>query len=154
MVRVVTFNLAVVATLLLGAAANPCRPTGTAVTSVAETTSTLAADISTTSIASTTVTTLADTTTIILEDNTTTTETESTTTALADTTTTTETESTTTTAAAVCVETQLFVNPNFDDSTSDDIAPWTSNAYLTQSQPQSGVNALYVLLEIASSTHS
>ncbi|KAL4731204.1 hypothetical protein ACLX1H_000166 [Fusarium chlamydosporum] len=158
MVRVVTFNLAVVATLLLGAAASPCRPTGTAVTSVAETTSTLAADISTTSIASTTVTTLADTTTIILEDNTTTTETESTTTALADTTTTTETESTTTsladttttteaestttTAAAVCVETQLFVNPNFDDSTSDDIAPWTSNAYLTQSQPQSGVNAL------------
>ncbi|KAH7175115.1 uncharacterized protein B0J16DRAFT_293072 [Fusarium flagelliforme] len=126
MVRVITFNLAVVVTLLLGAEAGPCRPTRTAVTSVTETTSTLAADTSATLIASTTVTTLADTATVTLED----------------TTTTTEEKPTTTTAAAVCVETQLFVNPNFDDSTSDDITPWTSNAYVTQSQPQSGKNAL------------
>ncbi|RGP71212.1 hypothetical protein FLONG3_7162 [Fusarium longipes] len=158
MVRVIDFNLAVVATLLLGAEAGPCRPTGTAATSIAETTSTLAAETSATSIASTTIMTLADTTTIDLEDTTTTIEGETTTTALIDTTatievestttaqddttTTTEAESTTTTAAAVCVETQLFVNPGFDDSTNDDIEPWTSNAFITQSQPQSGVNAL------------
>jgi hypothetical protein len=137
MVRVVNFNLAVIATLLLGAEAGPCRPTRTAATSVAETTSTLATDTSATSIASTTVTTLADTTTINLEDTTTTAQAEPTTTALAD---------TTTTAAAACVETQLFINPGFDDS--------TSNAYLTQNQPQSGPNALYVLLKTASLTHS
>jgi hypothetical protein len=146
MVRVVNFNLAVIATLLLGAEAGPCRPTRTAATSVAETTSTLATDTSATSIASTTVTTLADTTTINLEDTTTTAQAEPTTTALADTTTTAEAESTTTTAAAACVETQLFINPGFDDS--------TSNAYLTQNQPQSGPNALYVLLKTASLTHS
>ncbi|KAJ4154336.1 hypothetical protein NW765_015089 [Fusarium oxysporum] len=50
-------------------------------------------------------------------------------------------KSTTTTAAAACAETQLFINPGFDDSPSG-IAPWTSNANLIQSQAQSGTNAL------------
>ncbi|KAF4990605.1 hypothetical protein FGRMN_8364 [Fusarium graminum] len=126
MVHVRILNLAVVATLVLGTEAGPCRPTGTAATSVAETTSTLATNTLATSIVSATATTLAATTT----------------TDLADPTTTAQAESTTTTAAAACVESQLFINPGFDDSTSDDIAPWTSNAYLTQNQPQSSPNAL------------
>ncbi|KAL5593812.1 hypothetical protein FOBRF1_012914 [Fusarium oxysporum] len=125
MVRYSILNLAAIATLLLGAEAGPCRPATTVATSIAETTSTLAADTSATSIDTTTVTTLADTTT----------------TTQVDTTTTTQAEDTTTTAAAACVETQLFINPGFDDSPSG-IAPWTSNANLIQSQPQSGTNAL------------
>ncbi|PNP76631.1 hypothetical protein FNYG_10050 [Fusarium nygamai] len=149
MVRVSLLNLAAIATLLLGAEASPCKPRTTTATSLAETTSTLAADTTATSIETTAVTTLADTTTTIAEettttallDTTTTDEAESTTTAVAEPTTTTEAESTTTTEAADCVETQLFINPNFDDSISD-IAPWASNAILTQSQPQSGTNAL------------
>ncbi|KAF5717821.1 hypothetical protein FMUND_5552 [Fusarium mundagurra] len=164
MVRLSIVNVAAIATLLLGAEAGPCKPRTTAATSLAETTSTFAADTTTTSIASTTVIAPTDTTTTIPGQTTTTEEAESTTTTevgsttvaegesttttLEDTTTTTQAESTTTeaessttTAAAGCVETQLFVNPNFDDSPSD-IAPWTSNAALTQNQPQSGTNAL------------
>lgn len=141
MVRYSILNLAAIATLLLGAEAGPCRPATTVATSIAETTSTLAADTSATSIDTATVTTLADTTT--------TDGVESTTTTLADTTTTTQAGSTTTTAAAACVETQLFINPGFDDSSSG-IAPWTSNANLIQSQPQSGTNALYVHSHFAS----
>ncbi|KAF4444224.1 hypothetical protein FACUT_805 [Fusarium acutatum] len=158
MVRLSMLNLAAIATLLLGAKAGPCKPRTTAATSLAETTSTLAADTTAASIDTSAVTTLADTTTTIQgettttalldatttdeAESTTTTEAGSTTTALADTTTTTQEGSTTTTAAAGCVETQLFVNPNFDDSSNDDIEPWTSNAFLTQNQPQSGTNAL------------
>ncbi|KAF5664363.1 hypothetical protein FHETE_7120 [Fusarium heterosporum] len=134
MVNVRILNLAVIATLVYGTEAGPCRPTGTAATSVAETTSTLASGTLATSIASTTVTTSAGTTTTNLDDGTTT--------ALADPTTTTQVEFTTTTAASACVESQLSINPGFDDSTSDDIEPWTSNMYLTQNQPQSGANAL------------
>ncbi|KAF5649907.1 hypothetical protein F25303_4594 [Fusarium sp. NRRL 25303] len=157
MVRLSMLNLAAIATLLLGAEAGPCKPKPTTTTSLAETTSTLPADTSATSIVSTTVITTADTTTTLLEEttttalsdttitdeaeSTTTTEAGSTTTAEAESTTTTQAESTTTTAAAGCVESQLFVNPNFDDSSSG-IAPWISNAALTQNQPQSGTNAL------------
>ncbi|KAF5573006.1 hypothetical protein FPANT_12651 [Fusarium pseudoanthophilum] len=157
MVRVSLLNLAAIAALLLGAEAGPCKPRTTAATSLAETTSTVPADTTATSIDTTAVTSLADTTTTIAEEttttalldttttdeaeSTTTTEAGSTTTVVAEPTTTTEAESTTTTEAAGCVETQLFVNPNFDDSNSD-IAPWTSNAALTQNQPQSGTNAL------------
>nr|CEG05329.1 unnamed protein product [Fusarium clavum] len=81
-------NLAVIATLLSGAEAGPCRPTSTAITSVAETTSTFAADTLATSIASTTVVTFTNTATTSLEDTTTTTEAETTTTDLEDITTT------------------------------------------------------------------
>ncbi|KAF5637796.1 hypothetical protein F52700_4498 [Fusarium sp. NRRL 52700] len=132
MVRVSLLNVAAIATLLLGAEAGPCKPRTTGATSVAETTSTLAADPTATSMASTTAITPADTTTTALPDTTTTEEAESTTTIEAE---------SSTTAAAGCVETQLFDNPNFDDSSSD-IAPWSSNAALTQNQPQSGTNAL------------
>ncbi|KAF5972386.1 hypothetical protein FBULB1_8765 [Fusarium bulbicola] len=156
MVRVSLLNIAAIATLLLGAEAGPCKPRTTAATSLAETTSSLAAETTATSIDTTAVTTVADTTTTIPEETTTTalpdttttdeaesttTEAGSTTTAEADITTTTEAESTTTTAAAACVETQLFVNPNFDDNPGD-ITPWSSNAALTGNQPQSGTIAL------------
>ncbi|TPX11301.1 uncharacterized protein E0L32_001119 [Thyridium curvatum] len=56
-------------------------------------------------------------------------------------TTTTQAGSTTTTAAPGCVETQLFVNPGFDDSAAS-VAPWTSNGALIQSETQDGANAL------------
>ncbi|EXA36918.1 hypothetical protein BFJ63_vAg11107 [Fusarium oxysporum f. sp. narcissi] len=149
MVRYSILNLAAIATLLLGAEAGPCRPATTVATSIVVATSTLAADTSATSIDTTTVTTPADTTTTVpgdttttvLADTTTTDGVESTTKTLADTATTTQAESTTTTAAAACAETQLFINPGFDDSPSG-IAPWTSNANLIQSQAQSGTNAL------------
>ncbi|KAF5603297.1 hypothetical protein FPCIR_1493 [Fusarium pseudocircinatum] len=141
MVRVSLLSFAAIATLLLGAEAGPCKPRTTAATSLAETTSSLAAETTATSIDTTAVTTVADTTTTAEAESTTTTEAGSITTASAETTTTTEAESTTTTAAAGCVETQLFINPNFDDSSSS-IAPWSSNAALTQNQPQSGTNAL------------
>ncbi|KAF5230718.1 hypothetical protein FANTH_13710 [Fusarium anthophilum] len=150
MVRVSLLKLAAIATLLLGAEAGPCKPRTTAATSLVETTATsidttavtTVPDTTTAVLGETTTTALPDTTTTDKAESTTTTEAGSTTASLAETTTTTEAESTTTTAAAGCVETQLFINPNFDDSTSDDISPWTSNAYLTQSQPQSGTNAL------------
>ncbi|KAJ4246848.1 hypothetical protein NW762_013400 [Fusarium torreyae] len=149
MVRLSMLNLAAIATLILRAEAGPCKPRTTAATSFAETSSTFPADTSDTSIASTTVITTADTTTTIprettttaLPDTPTTDEAESTVTALVDTTTTTQPESTTTTATAGCVESQLLVNPGFDDSSSG-ISPWISNAALTQNQPQSGTNAL------------
>ncbi|KAI1012009.1 hypothetical protein LB503_004769 [Fusarium chuoi] len=143
MVRLSLLNLAAIATLLLGAEAGPCKPKPTTTTSLAETTSTLPVDSSATSIASTTVITTTDTTTTIPEETTTTALADTTTTDEAESTTTTQAESTTTTAAAGCIESQLFVNPNFDDSSSG-IAPWISNAALTQNQPQSGTNALYV----------
>ncbi|KAJ4112976.1 hypothetical protein NW760_004803 [Fusarium oxysporum] len=150
MVRYSILNLAAIATLLLGAEAGPCRPATTVATSIVVATSTLAADTSATSIdttttvttpADTTTTVPGDTTTTVLADTTTTDGVESTTKTLADTATTTQAESTTTTAAAACAETQLFINPGFDDSPSG-IAPWTSNANLIQSQAQSGTNAL------------
>ncbi|KAJ4129081.1 hypothetical protein NW768_007612 [Fusarium equiseti] len=132
MVRIFIPNLAVVAALLLGAEASPCRPTTTTAISTAETT-TLAAVTSATSIAASVVSTLTDVITESLEDTTTTVR--------ADATTTTESESTMTTDAAACVETQLFINPGFDDSTSD-IAPWTSNMNPIKNQPKSAPNAL------------
>ncbi|KAF5533833.1 hypothetical protein FMEXI_11627 [Fusarium mexicanum] len=154
MVRVSLLNLAAIATLLLGAEAGPCKPRTTAVTSLVETTSSLAAETTATSIDTTAVTTVPDTTTTVLgettttalPDTTTTDEAESTTTAEADITTTAEAESTTTTAAAACVETQLFSNPNFDDNPGD-ITPWSSNAALTGNQPQSGTIALSATFE-------
>ncbi|KAF4951365.1 hypothetical protein FGADI_7563 [Fusarium gaditjirri] len=151
MVRLSFVNIAAIATLLLGAEAGPCRPSSTVGTSVAEATSTLASDTSATSIASTTDVTPADTTTTIpvdttttaLVDTTTTHEADTTTTTLADTTT--QGESTTTTAAAACVETQLFLNPGFDDSPSG-ISPWTGNFYIIQNQPQSGTTVLSAVM--------
>ncbi|KAI1035609.1 hypothetical protein LB504_006144, partial [Fusarium proliferatum] len=121
----------------------------TTVITTADTTTTIPEETATTALADTTTTDEAESTTTTEPGSTTVTEAESTTTAevepitttLADATTTTQVESSTTTAAAVCVETQMLVNPNFDDSASG-IAPWISNAALSQNQPQSGTNAL------------
>lgn len=52
---------------------------------------------------------------------------------------------TTTTAVLGCVETQLFVNPGFDDSDSA-YEPWTGDAVIIQRDPQAGTQALYVAL--------
>ncbi|CZR37773.1 uncharacterized protein FPRO_07036 [Fusarium proliferatum ET1] len=49
---------------------------------------------------------------------------------------------TTTTVVLGYVETQLFVNPGFDDSDSG-YAPWTGNAVIIQRDPQAGTQALY-----------
>ena len=77
------------------------------------------------SIAQTTSTLAADTTTASIDATTTLPE-------------------TTTTAAPGCVETQLLVNPGFDDAVGG-YAPWTgSNAFIIDRQPQAGTQAVYV----------
>ncbi|KAF5568804.1 hypothetical protein FPHYL_2611 [Fusarium phyllophilum] len=58
--------------------------------------------------------------------------------------TTTTLAATTTTAVPGCVETQLLVNPSFDDSDSG-YAPWTGNAVIVNREPQSGTTALAML---------
>ncbi|KAF4444223.1 hypothetical protein FACUT_804 [Fusarium acutatum] len=55
--------------------------------------------------------------------------------------TTTTLAATTTTAVPGCVETQLFVNPGFDDNVSG-YAPWTGDAVIIQRDPQAGTTAL------------
>ncbi|KAJ4244566.1 hypothetical protein NW762_014421 [Fusarium torreyae] len=110
MVRLSILNVAVVATFFLEAEAGLCRPAATAVTSVTQTTSTLAADATTASI---------DATTTLPE--------------------------TTTTAEPGCVETQLLVNPGFDDHVGG-YAPWTgSNAFIIHRQPQAGTQAVAMI---------
>ncbi|KAM0345096.1 hypothetical protein ACHAPU_006982 [Fusarium lateritium] len=116
MVSFSIINIVALATFLLEAEADPCRPTTTAVTSLAHTSSSASVDTTAISADATTVTTLAGSTT---EGH----------------------ETTTTTAASGCVETQLFLNPGFDDE-AEDIVPWTGGGVLTQSQPESGANAL------------
>ncbi|KAF4343781.1 hypothetical protein FBEOM_2283 [Fusarium beomiforme] len=146
MVRLSIVNVATIAAILLGAEAGPCRPTTTGVTSLAETSSmadatyletssAVASESTTTSLDTTTVTTLADTTTTATSFDATTVATAT------DTTTTTEAESTTTSAAPGCIETELLVNPGFDDSPNT-ITPWTSPALLVKQNTQSGPNAL------------
>ncbi|KAF5567429.1 hypothetical protein FNAPI_672 [Fusarium napiforme] len=55
--------------------------------------------------------------------------------------TTTTLAATTTTAVPGCVETQLLVNPGFDDYLSS-YAPWTGNAMITNRETQAGTTAL------------
>ncbi|GKU06562.1 hypothetical protein FLAG1_09687 [Fusarium langsethiae] len=161
MVRFSVLPAAAVALFLSGAEAGPCRPSTTGVTSLAESSSTIASDSTATSVDSTAPTTLTDTTTTVQAESTATaTETSlaetlstiasdttiasvgvTTTTTHEDPTTTAQAESTTTTVASSCVETQLFVNPGFDDSATD-VTPWTNNGAITQNSPQSGTNAV------------
>ncbi|KAF4452935.1 HET-domain-containing protein [Fusarium austroafricanum] len=144
-----------------GVEAEPCRPSTTGVTSIAESLSTIVSDSTATSLDPTAVTTLTDATTTVQEESTaTTTETGvaeslstiasdtttvsldvTTTTTLADTITTVQAESTTTTAAPGCAETQLFVNPGFDNSRVSS-EPWITNGGFTQSEPRDGINAV------------
>ncbi|KAM0490785.1 hypothetical protein ACHAP8_011179 [Fusarium lateritium] len=160
MVRFSILPAAAVTLFLFGAEASPCKPSTTAVTSIAESSSTTVPDSTATSFDSTAITTLIDATTAVQEEETaTTTETSdaesvstiisdttialvvlTTTTAAADLTTAVQ-EPTTTTRAPVCVETQLFINPNFDNN-NDNITPWTSNGGITHTSPQSGTNAV------------
>ncbi|KAF5637795.1 hypothetical protein F52700_4497 [Fusarium sp. NRRL 52700] len=58
--------------------------------------------------------------------------------------TTTTLAATTTAAVPGCVETQLLVNPGFDDSTTG-YAPWTGNAFLITQGAQAGPQALAIL---------
>ncbi|KAF5665610.1 hypothetical protein FCIRC_10478 [Fusarium circinatum] len=109
-------SILAVAFAILGAEASPCRPT--TVTSVAEASSTIASD--------TTVTTLAATTA---------------TTALVETTSTAVAESTTTTEAPACVETQVVVNPGFDDSASSK-SPWVGSGSIINDGANSAPNAI------------
>ncbi|KAF5573007.1 hypothetical protein FPANT_12652 [Fusarium pseudoanthophilum] len=55
--------------------------------------------------------------------------------------TTTTLAATTTTAVPGCVETQLLVNPGFDDTVGG-YAPWTGDAVLIQRDPQAGTQAV------------
>lgn len=128
MVRFSILPVAAVAVTILGAEAGPCRPITTAVTSLPETSSMVAPD--------TTVTSLDATTTISSGATTVTTLVEITSTAPA--------ESTTTTQEPACAETQLLVNPSFDDIASSK-APWLGDGWLIQNDPHSGPNALYAL---------
>ncbi|KAF5723112.1 hypothetical protein FMUND_2154 [Fusarium mundagurra] len=119
----VRYSILAVAFAILGAEAGPCRPT--TVTSVAEASSTIASD--------TTVTTLATTATTAFV--------ESTSTALEDTTSTAVAESTTTTEEPACVETQVVVNPGFDDSDSSK-SPWVGDGSLTTDGPNTAPNVI------------
>ncbi|RKL22953.1 hypothetical protein BFJ68_g1159 [Fusarium oxysporum] len=151
MVHFPILNAVAIAAILLGAEAGPCKPKSTAITSLAETSS---LETSST-IASYTTTTHLDTTTVTSHAETTTTATFDTTTAstAVDATTTTETESTTTSAAPACVETELFINPGFDNSDVS-ISPWISNGIISQDHPQSGPNALALFLEDTQNSQS
>ncbi|KAM0233282.1 hypothetical protein ACHAPO_007361 [Fusarium lateritium] len=155
MVRFSILPAAAVTLFLFGAEASPCKPSTTAVTSVAETSSTAVPDSTATSFDSTAIPTLIDaTTTVQEEESATTIETSvaesasaiasvvvTTSTALAESTTAAQEEPATTTGAAACVETQLFVNPGFDDNLGD-ITPWAVTNGVTTTNAQSAPVAL------------
>ncbi|KAF5972232.1 hypothetical protein FBULB1_8829 [Fusarium bulbicola] len=109
-------SILAVAVTVLGAEASPCRPT--TVTSVAEASSTIASDTSVTTLAATTATTV-----------------------LVETTSTAVAESTTTTEAPACVETQVVVNPGFDDSASSK-SPWFGSGSIITDGANSAPNAI------------
>ncbi|KAI3577493.1 beta-lactamase/transpeptidase-like protein [Fusarium oxysporum f. sp. albedinis] len=119
----VRYSILAVAFAILGAEASPCRPT--TVTSVAEASSTIASDTTVTTLATTATTALVETTSTVLG--------ETTSTAVA--------ESTTTTEAPACVETQVVVNPGFDDSDSNK-SPWFGGGSLTTDGPNTAPNAI------------
>jgi hypothetical protein len=119
----VRYSIFAVAFAILGAEAGPCRPT--TVTSLAVASSTVASDTTVTTLATTVTTALAETTSTAVD--------ETTSTAVAETTTTTE--------APGCVETQVVVNPGFDDSDSNK-SPWSGDGSLTTDGPNSAPNAM------------
>lgn len=119
----VRYSIFAVALAILGAEASPCRPT--TVTTVAAASSTIASDTTITSLASTATTALVETTSTALE--------ETTSTAVAETTITTE--------APACVETQVVVNPGFDDSASS-ISPWFGDGLIITDGANSAPNAM------------
>ncbi|KAJ3546897.1 hypothetical protein NM208_g1787 [Fusarium decemcellulare] len=119
---------------ILGANAGPCRPT--TVTSLTETSSVTMVESSSTGLAETSSTSLSETTTSLVETlSTTITETSSQT--LSETSST-ALETSTTSEAPSCVETQVVVNPSFDDNNG---APWTGSGSATTEDPNSGSHA-------------
>ncbi|KAL5627050.1 hypothetical protein FOBRF1_001393 [Fusarium oxysporum] len=119
----VRYSILAVAFAILGAEASPCRPT--TATSVAEASSTIASDTTVTTLATAVTTAFSETTSTALE--------ETASTAVA--------ESTTTTEAPACVETQVVVNPGFDDSDSSK-SPWFGDGSLTTDGPNTAPNAI------------
>ncbi|KAF5671947.1 hypothetical protein FDENT_10793 [Fusarium denticulatum] len=119
----VRYSILAVAFAILGADASPCRPT--TVTSIAEASSTIASDTTVTSLATTATTALVETTSTVLE--------ETTTTAVA--------ESTTTTEAPACVETQVVVNPGFDDN-GNSKSPWVGDGSIITDGANTFPNAI------------
>ncbi|KAF4471297.1 hypothetical protein FALBO_1794 [Fusarium albosuccineum] len=119
---------------ILGANAGPCRPT--TVTSLTETSSVTTVESSSTGLTETSSTSLSETTTSLVETSSTTiTETSSQT--LSETSST-ALETSTTSEAPSCVETQVVVNPSFDDNNG---APWTGSGSVTTNDPNSGSHA-------------
>ncbi|KAF5968667.1 hypothetical protein FCOIX_11275 [Fusarium coicis] len=116
-------SIIAVAFAFLGAEAGPCRPT--TVTSVAETSSTIASDTTVAVLATTATAAIVETTSTVLE--------EPTSTAVA--------KSTTTTEAPACVETQVVVNPGFDDSVSSK-SPWSGDGSIITDGANSALNAI------------
>ncbi|CAG7564500.1 unnamed protein product [Fusarium equiseti] len=135
MLRHSFLTVAAVAVGFLGAEASPCRPT--TVTSLTDASSTVLSDATTV----TSATSLAETTSVGVSETAITTSAETTLETLPETTSTTL-ATTTSVQAPVCVPTQVIINPGFDDSTSDDFAPWSSNGYLGQDHSVSGPNSL------------
>ncbi|KAH7173267.1 uncharacterized protein B0J16DRAFT_188410 [Fusarium flagelliforme] len=135
MLRRSFLTVAAVAVGFLGAEAGPCRPT--AVTSLTDASSTVLSDATTVASA----TSLPETTSVAVSEIAITTSAETTMETLPETTSTTL-ATTTSVQAPVCVQTQVIINPGFDDSTSDDFAPWSSNGYLGQDHSVSGPNSL------------
>lgn len=134
MARCSLFTLAVVAIGVLGANAGPCRPT--TVTSLTETSSVATVESSSTGLTEASSRSLSETTTTLLETlSTTTTETSSQT--LSETSSITL-ETLTTSEVPSCVETQVVVNPSFDDNNG---APWTGSGSTTTNDPNSGSHA-------------
>ncbi|KAK6723809.1 hypothetical protein SNK04_002654 [Fusarium graminearum] len=110
--------VAAFAVSFLGAEAGPCRPTTATSLAGSETSSTVISVPE-----STTLTTLIETTT----------------TAVAEATTTSADEVTTTAEAPVCAETQVIINPGFDDNNS--LSPWTGDGTRTTFSVYSEPNA-------------
>ncbi|KAJ4123168.1 hypothetical protein NW768_009696 [Fusarium equiseti] len=122
MVRCSILAVAAAAAGFLGAEASPCRPT-TLTSALTEASSTATSD--TTGLA-TTLTSLTETLSTTVSEITVITSAETTDTTLPETTLTTLPASTTTSQAPVCEQTQVVINPGFED-VSRDIEPWSSD---------------------------
>lgn len=128
-------TVAAVAVGFLGAEASPCRPT--TATTFTDASSTVLSDATTVASA----TSLAETTSVAVSETAITTSAETTLETLPETTSTTLAAATTSVQAPACVETQVIVNPGFDDSNSE-IAPWSSDGMLDLRYSASGYNSL------------
>ena len=137
---------AVIAASLLGADASPCKPaTSTAISAIqSETPSTVVSDATSTALVETPSTFSTEATSDALTETTPTSfgEAEPTTSiVLAEESSTTLAASTTTTEAETCIETQVIVNPGFDNDRREWI-PWTVYGELVDYDSYSAPNAM------------